>query len=166
MKIESVTWKTVIATKGIQAIDAYKALESIRKNNSGQLTDDAVVAAAKPQNHVLHSWFEWDDTEAAIEYRRNQARTLMRSLAVTYKEAPELKVRAYQVSVKTRPQNQQRTVYSTTEEVLRNPESRDRLIAQAIKAAMEFRNRFKHLHELEMVIKSIDEVLVKLGMGE
>lgn len=165
MKIESVVWKTNVPTKGIKAEDAYKALEVIRKKNNG-LTDDAIVNAAKSSTHVLHNWFEWDDTEAAIEYRRTQARGLMRSLTVTYKEAPELQVRVYQVETKARPQDPQRTVYSTTEEVLKNPESRDRLIAQAIKAAIEFRNRFKCLHELDVIIESIDQTLVKLGTGE
>lgn len=165
MKIDSIVWKTNVPSKGISPIDAYKALERIRTKNNG-LTDDAIVEAAKPANHVLHNWFEWDDSEAASEYRRHQARSLIRSLAVTYEKAPDLKVRAYQVEKKAAASQPERTVYSTTEEVLRNPESRDRLIAQAIKAAMEFRNRFKHLHELEMIIESIDKVLVKLGTGE
>lgn len=165
MKIESIVWKTNVPSKGIKAEEAYKALEAIRKKNNG-LTDDAIVGAAKAESHVLHNWFEWDDGQAAVEYRRSQARNLIRSLAVTYEKAPNLEVRAYQVEVKARTQDPQRTIYSTTEEVLRNPESRDRLIAQAIKAAMEFRNRFKCLHELDAVIQSIDQVLVKLGMGD
>jgi hypothetical protein len=38
--------------------------------------------------------------------------------------------------------------------------------ADAIKAAMEFRNRFKHLHELDMIFESIEKVVVQLGVGE
>jgi hypothetical protein len=85
---------------------------------------------------------------------------------VTYKQAPELQVRAYQVETKAAIKAPERTVYSTTEEVLKNPESRARLIADAIKAAMEFRNRFKHLHELDMIFESIEKVVVQLGVGE
>ena len=165
MKIESIVWKTNVPTKGIKAEDAYKALEKIRSKNNG-LTDDAIVEAARHEGHVLHEWFEWDDTEAASEYRRSQAQKLLRSLAVTYKQAPELQVRAYQVETKAAIKAPERTVYSTTEEVLKNPESRARLIADAIKAAMEFRNRFKHLHELDMIFESIEKVVVQLGVGE
>lgn len=165
MKIESVEWKVNVPTKGIKPEDAYQALEEIRQKNNG-LTDDVVVQEAKEKSHTLHKWFEWKDGVAAAEYRRMQARKLIASLVVTYQKAPELEVRAYQVEKKARTQDPQRTVYSTTDEVLKNPESRDRLIAQAIKAAMEFRRRFKHLHELDMIIESIDKTLVKLGEGE
>jgi len=163
MKIESIAWKQNVPNAGIDPAVAHRALEQIRKKNDG-LTDDAIVAAAKATNHALHNWFEWDDSTAAKEQRRMQARQLIRSLVVTYKEAPETKVRVYEVEHKARPRDTNRTVYSTTEEVLRNPESRDRLIAAAIKSAMEFRARFKHLHELDAIIESIDKTLEKLGL--
>jgi len=163
--IESIGWKLNVPTKGIDPEDAYKALEEIRSKNNG-LTDDAIVEAAKSKRHVLHGWFEWDDSAAASEHRRHQARSLIRSLVVTYAKAPELKVRAYQVEKKAAVKSPERTVYSTTEEVLRNPESRNRLIAQAIREAMEFRQRFKHLHELDMIFEAIDRAEVQLGVGE
>jgi tRNA A37 N6-isopentenylltransferase MiaA len=164
MKIEKIAWKQNVPTAGIDSVKAYQAMERLREQNGG-LTDDLIVAAAKPKNHILHKFFEWSDNKAAVEYRRSQARQLMRSFEVVYAEAPEIKVRAYQVQSKARPGDMERTVYSTTEEVLSNPESRDRLIASAIKASMEFRNRFKHLHELEGVIEAIDKSLVRLGAG-
>jgi hypothetical protein len=165
MQIEAVSWKQNVPNNGIKPEVAHKALEQIRKKNGG-LTDDAIVEAAKPASHALHNWFEWEDCEAAKEHRRAQARALIRSLVVVYKKAPDLKLRVYQVERKARPQDPERTVYSTTDEVLRNPEARDRLIASAIKAAMEFRRRFKQLHELDAIIESIDKVLVQLGHGE
>lgn len=161
MKIESITWKSNVPNKGINAADAYNALEAIREENNG-LTDDCIVEAASVQSHVLHNWFEWDDTVAAVEHRRSQARSLLRSISITYQEAPELTVRAYQVETKARTQDPQRTVYSTTAEVLANPEARTRLLAQAVKAALEFRNRFRQLHELDAVMQSIDDCLVRL----
>lgn len=165
MLIEQVSWKQNVPTCGIKPEVAYAALEELREKNGG-LTDDLIVEAAKKPKHVLHKWFEWDDTEAAKEHRRLQARALLRSLTVVYKEAPKLEVRAYQVERKDRPQEPVRTVYSTNEEVLRNPESRDRLIAEAIKMAMDFRKRFRHLHELDMIFEAIDKALVKLGTGD
>jgi len=164
MKIEQIAWKQNVPTNGIEAAKAHDALEALRLKNGG-LTDDGIVAAAKQKNHVLHKWFQWDDTSAAIELRRMQARQLIRSLVVIYEEAPELKTRLYEVSHKTRAASEQRTVYSTAEEVLSDPDSRDRLIASAIKSAMEFRRRFKQLHELDAIIESIDKVLHTLGAG-
>jgi hypothetical protein len=165
MKIEKIMWKQNVPTAGIDATKAYKAMELLRAKNNG-LTDDALVEAAKPKSHVLHAFFQWSDDKAAVEYRRMQARQLMRSFEIVYAEMPKAKVRAYQVHVKAKPGEAQRTVYSTTEEVMNDPAARDRLIASAIKAAMEFRNRFKHLHELEGIIESINKTLVALGAGE
>lgn len=164
VKIESIKWKQNVPTKGIDATKAHKALEAIRTKNNG-LTDDNVLAAACNKGHVLNKWFEWDDSVAAAVHRRDQARLLIRSLEVTYIDAPGIKTRVYEVEHKSRPQDPQRTVYTTTEEVLANPESRDRLIAEAIKAAMQFRRRFKMLHELDGLMIEIDKVVEKMGAG-
>jgi len=53
-----------------------------RLETDGRLTPDAVVDAARPINSPLHSFFEWDDTAAAHEWRREQARELIRSVTV------------------------------------------------------------------------------------
>ena len=162
MKIESIKWKQNVPSKGIDPSKAHAALETIRSKNNG-LTDDVIVKTASAKNHILHEWFEWDDSTAANEHRRAQARLLIRSLEVSYTEAPGIKSRVYEVQHKARPQDEDRTIYTTTEEVLANPESRDRLIAEAIKAAMQFRRRFKALHELDSLISEIDKTLAKLG---
>ena len=161
MKIDSVKWKMNVPTKGIEADAAYAALETIREENGG-LTDDAIVEAAKPENHVLHDWFEWCDSQAASEYRRHQARCLIRSLVVVYEQSPDITIRAYQVERKAPVTAPERTVYSTTEEVLKNPESHARLISDAIRAAIQFRTRFQHLQELKAIIDSIDAVVEQL----
>ena len=162
MKIETIRWKQNVPSKGIDADKAHKALEAIRTKNNG-LTDDGVLAAACVKGQILNKWFEWDDSVAAAVHRRDQARLLIRSLEVTYIDAPGIKTRVYEVEHKSRPQDPQRTVYTTTEEVLANPESRDRLIAEAIKAAMQFRRRFKMLHELDGLMIEIDKVVEKMG---
>lgn len=165
MKIDSVIWRPGCRTLSIEAEQAFKALEEVRKKNNGDLTDDAIVKAAKAKNHQLHPWFTWDDSAAAIEHRRTQARELIRSVRVIYKEAPESVVRAYEVHRKTARGNEERTAYRTTSDVLQDPESRDQLIAAAIRMAMEFRRRFRGIHELEKVIEAIDRTLVDIGEG-
>ncbi len=51
-------------------------LASIEKND-GTITPDAVVEAAKPKDHPLHSYFEWKNTTAGHLYRVEQARALI-----------------------------------------------------------------------------------------
>lgn len=54
----------------------------IAKRDGGLLTPSAVVADAEDGSSPLHHCFEWDDTEAARQWRLEQARTLIRSVRV------------------------------------------------------------------------------------
>jgi len=58
------------------------ALADIASENNGLLTPDAVVAAAKDKDSVLHDYFQWDGKKAAHAWRIEQARTLIRSVRV------------------------------------------------------------------------------------
>lgn len=49
---------------------------------AGGLTPDAVVNAAADPKHPMHNHFEWDDTEAAESWRRQQARMLIARVRV------------------------------------------------------------------------------------
>lgn len=73
-------------------------LQSIYDQN-GHLTASLVVDQARPKDHPLHDRFEWDDSVAGERWRREQARLLIRSVKVTYKEAgirkPEVLGRAF-----------------------------------------------------------------------
>lgn len=57
-------------------------LEKIRARNNGILTPDAVLKDAKTESSPLHSQFNWNDGEAAHQYRLEQARTLIRTVKV------------------------------------------------------------------------------------
>jgi hypothetical protein len=52
-------------------------------------TASAILAAAKPEDSPLHPAFEWDDSEAAHQYRLHQAREIPRRLMVTITPAPD-----------------------------------------------------------------------------
>jgi hypothetical protein len=58
-------------------------LEHIR-SQYGRLTPRLIVDEARNPDHPLHTRFEWDDSVAGEKWRREQARALIRSVAVTY----------------------------------------------------------------------------------
>ena len=60
-----------------QVTDAIVALE-----RDGRLSARSVLNAAMDKNSPLHSYFEWDDTAAAVKYRLEQARELIRKIKV------------------------------------------------------------------------------------
>lgn len=57
-------------------------LERIRIREKGILTPDAVVDDAQDISSPLHAYFTWDDSEAANQFRLDQARTLIRNVKV------------------------------------------------------------------------------------
>src|SRR5689334_11733238 len=73
-------------------------LQEIAKENNGILLPKDVVERAKDQNSALHSWFKWDDEEAAEQWRLQQARQLIREVYVKIK-LPDGKMVSEQVFV-------------------------------------------------------------------
>ena len=71
----------------VEAQLAGETLEAIRLQNKGELTPDIVSKAAKPKSAPLHDCFEWDNEKAADFYRREQARTLIRSVRLVITDA-------------------------------------------------------------------------------
>lgn len=66
---------------GVPAEVAVAELARIRAANK-KLTASAVVEAAEPEDAPLHPAFEWDDEQAAHEYRLIRARQLIRSVRI------------------------------------------------------------------------------------
>jgi hypothetical protein len=50
--------------------------------SNGRLNPEDVVDAARNPNSSLHSYFTWDDTEAAAAFRLQEARALIRRVKV------------------------------------------------------------------------------------
>lgn len=71
-------------------------LVKVRKR-SGALTPESVVEAAADPDHPLHSQFNWDDTEAADAWRRQQARILIARVRVVVARTTTRGVREVEV---------------------------------------------------------------------
>jgi hypothetical protein len=56
--------------------------------DEGRLTPECVLEAAEDEDSPLHRFFEWDNDEAAHQYRIDQARRLIRGVrvVVTYED--------------------------------------------------------------------------------
>lgn len=138
--------------------DLRSQLESIREQY-GQLKPKCVVDEARDPAHPLHSRFEWDDAVAGEAYRLHQARELIRSVKVTYKEAdesgPAELVRAY-VSLS----NDSDHVYEPVELVAGDPFKRVLVLNNMQREWKAMYNRYKGFEEFaEMVRRDLlDEV--------
>jgi len=72
-----------------------KYLEQMARRNNGVLMIDDVLQAAQDEDNILHRHFEWDDTEAAKQFRREQARSLIQRCKITVLDSTPTHVRAF-----------------------------------------------------------------------
>ena len=73
--------KTAFVRRGVKAQTAGEELQRIQKEH-GEVTPPLVVDEARPDESPIHEVFEWDDWEAAEQYREHQARNLIRSIEI------------------------------------------------------------------------------------
>ena len=72
-----------------------KYLEQMARRNNGVLMIDDVLQAAQDEDNILHRHFEWDDSEAAKQFRREQARSLIQRCKITVLDSTPTHVRAF-----------------------------------------------------------------------
>ncbi len=101
------------------------------ERHEGQLTAAVLVDAAHHKTSKLHNCFEWDDTEAARQYRLEQARRLIRAVIVyegSTEDKEEVHYRAFP-NIETDEGN----YYTTMARVTRTPKLRKQLGDQILR---------------------------------
>lgn len=122
------------------------------RESRGSLTPAIVVEEASEPDHPLHSRFQWDDASAAHAFRLEQARSLIRSARIVYREGDKRSgprsVRAFH-SLPT-PDGR---VYEPSEDIAADPLMRQMLLQDMEREWKELRDRYKHFAEFaDMVL--------------
>lgn len=107
-------WRAGHSVPGISPDEAAQELVRIEAD-SGGLTPAAVVEASRDESAPLHPAFTWDDSQAGERWRRQEARTLIRSIEVVREDDNEKTAVPVFVSV-TSPDSATR--YMATAEVV------------------------------------------------
>lgn len=145
-----------MTTKNSDAIRAE--LELLKRGGLVQPAD--VVARASDPESAMHSWFEWDDTEAAQQHRIWQARQLLR-VFVTVESRDNKPVRAF---VSLGSDRYGAGGYRAMAEVLSDEELRAQLLADAVKELRSAERKYRQLQELSGVWSALDDVEGKDAM--
>jgi hypothetical protein len=138
--------------------DQLHELEMLRVQVGGELKPDDVVEFARSNNTALHSAFEWDDTEAAVKYRMQQAGQVIR-VAVTMLPRPDgalIPVRAYVY-------DQTRAVYALTQAVVQDDVRAEVLLKQMRAEIHRVTARYRRYAEL---VPHIDAALAQMEAVE
>lgn len=70
-------------------------LTRMARRNGGVLLVEDVLKEAQNEDSILHKHFEWDDSEAADQYRRQQARALIQRCKIQIVESEPTEIRAF-----------------------------------------------------------------------
>lgn len=127
-----------------------------RLAKSGPLTPKKIVNVARPQNSILHGWFEWNDGVAAEKYREAQAGHLLR--IIVYAPAGGKPERAFlNVHVSNK------SVFLPAVDVMSDAEMSQEVLQQALTYLRWFRRKYDGLKDLAQVYGAIDRVLEKVS---
>jgi len=132
-------------------------LKKVKKRNRGKLTAPAVVRAAESKKSPLHGFFTWDNTKAAGEYRKWQARKLI-AVVVEKFEVDFKPVRAF-VSLKR--DRISGGGYREITEVMSSKQLRQEMLTEALEDHDRWHERYRLLKELAPIIKAAARVKAK-----
>lgn len=126
-----------------------KELTEIARANGGVLKAEVVVEVAADKSSPLHSWFEWDDTEAAHQWRLQQARQLIRVCVETWEPNQE-PVRVF-VNLTTDRYQEEGGGYRSTAVVLANAKMREQMLQDALEELGRVKKKYAQLKELTSI---------------
>ena len=143
-------WREGARTRGLK-IDAVAPVLARIERKKGMVTPQAVLQEAKKPASPIHSWFQWDETEAAHQYRLLQAGELIRAVTVKVIPGEERSVRAYVHLGDPK-------TYESVVTVMGDEDKRSILLGRALRELEVFRAKYDTLTELAAVFAAMDEV--------
>lgn len=134
-------------------------LELLRQRCKGELTPEDVLADAQHDNSPLHSFFEWSDTEAARQFRLQQARGLIRAVVAVYvhEDRPAVRQKAYvHINEASAPH------YREVGHAMSQAKTRKLVLERAWREFQQWRKRYSDLKEFADLFDAADQVEMKL----
>lgn len=128
-----------------------ETIDQIIEETEELVSPELIVQNAKKKRSPLHDFFTWDDTEAAIKYRIQEANYLLRHITVVVKfegSDEEEDIKAFP-NIKITQKDCQEQGYTTMEIVKKNTDYLDVLIEDAHNELTGWRNRYKQYRDLQ-----------------
>lgn len=114
---------------------AAQVLDKLASEN--RLNAESVVDVSKPKDAVLHDDFEWNDKKAALEYRKDQARYIMRSLVLIEETEPDSAPIRYCFQIEEKTSN-----YTPINVIMQNSDSVEALKRKALSELMAYSMKY------------------------
>lgn len=109
-----------------------------------------IVDAARDEGSELHKCFEWDDSVAAENWRKKQARDIVHHLVFVEEQIP-----ADRPEIRIRYTENVGGGYKETIKIVRNEDQYKNLLAQAYAELRAFKAKYSMLSELQEILDLI-----------
>jgi len=134
-------------------------LKKIREKHGG-LTPEATVKEASSLRSPLHPHFEWDDSEAATEHRKSQARRMIRSIYVIVEENPDWKIPA---NINIRGDRSSDRGYFPVDEVMADQGMREEALRRVWETLSRLKRMYFNMEQFSEIWKAIDRAEKKVA---
>lgn len=121
-----------------------EVLKSIQERD-GVIDPAVLVKEAEDESHPLHAAFNWDDTKAAFEWRKQQARNLIK---YSYESTDPEKVASRHFNVTY----QNKRGYVSEDRVREVGSLYDQVLKDAVTGLLAWQDRYNYIKELKPVI--------------
>lgn len=152
----SVSFKKGSQFKQKDAESTIAVLMNIYRD-SGKLTAEQIVREAEAKDSPLHDKFEWDDSEAAKQYRLEQARLLVRSVVIYHPDS------GVQRRIFVNVVSEQQSQYVPLEVAMKNSTLRDQVLQDAKRDAEGFIEKYEDLKEFSVSINYLKEEIKEIA---
>lgn len=140
------------------------AFEALIERHGGRIGPKTLLDDARDPASPFHDFFNWDDDEAAEQYRLIQAGQLIRRWkGSVIKIDTHAKVVKVETVRRVQSPSGQRTKggdsYQTVEEIMADPEKREDMLQTVLRELSAYRRRYSQLVALADVWRAIDEAV-------
>ena len=149
--------------RSVQASVVGQVLEGIAKRD-GRIEPIALVNESRPESAPTHSLFEWNDTIAAEEYRKHQARGVIRSIAIVRPEdgkptPPAFLSVVFDPDADNEEDGKQHFGYVSGRTVQKSPEYREKVIRRELAEIEGWIDRTEWIAEFQPFRDALTTVL-------
>jgi len=158
-------WRDGFPYRGVDPNIAGQEIKRITTKSGGKVKPETVIMESKKKSAPLHPMFDWNETEAAHNWRKAQARGILGNLVQVeiINNEPE-KVRSM-VCVAVRDENDesQGKAYMPIQDAMNDPEYRQQVINEARSELEGWQRRFKAYGFLADSVRAVKKIVKKIA---
>jgi len=142
-----------------------EALAALMEDQDAPLSPHEIIQEARKKKSVLHDVFEWDDANAGIRWRVQQANHLTNHIKIVLNiNEEEIEQKAF-FSVVVKMNGDTKRGYKTIRAVIADLDLREQVISGALRELIGWQQRYKEYSELADIFTAIEKTQIRLDFN-